>query len=109
MTVICSNYKFAIKEIFTNGACIGLYFGAMFRLFNTSGVSIYTPVYMKIYGKYYTTYTSIDAVSTFVAGIVTNIISAAIMERFIDNPMTKAYLCCFKAGIDIPCVAMIFL
>ena len=64
---------------------------------------------MKIYGDQYEVYTSIDAVSTFVAGLLTTMISAGIMEKFIHNPMTKAYLCCLKAFIDMPCVAMIFL
>ena len=80
--VVFSNYKFAFSEIFTNGAAIALYFGAMFRLWQTSVTGIYAAVYMKIYGSQYETYTTIDSMSVFVAGITTNIISAAIMERF---------------------------
>jgi len=45
----------------------------------------------------------------FIAGITTNIISAAIMERFLNNPMSKAYLCMSKAFVELPCVGVIFL
>ena len=54
----------------------------MFRLWQTSVVGIYAPVYMKIYGSQYETYTTIDSMSVFIAGISTNILSAIIMEKF---------------------------
>jgi len=51
MKVMLSNYKFAFKEIFTNGACIWLLVGASFRLWEVSVVAIFVPNYMKIYGS----------------------------------------------------------
>lgn len=70
---------------------------------------MYAPVYMKVYGSQYETYTTIDSMSVFIAGITANVISAAIMEKWQNNPMTKAYLCMFKAFVELPCVAMIYL
>jgi len=72
-------------------------------------MSFYVPKYMRVHGHHYTEYATIDSASTFVAGIATNILSAIIMKKFINNPMCKSYLCMQKAAIDIPCVAMIFL
>ena len=109
MKVMLSNYKFAFKEIFTNKACIILLLGASFRMWEVSVFTIYIPNYMKIYGDRYGIYTLVDSISVFCAGITTNIISAAIMEKFINNPMSKSYLCMSKAFLELLCVGVIFL
>ena len=102
-------YIQGFKLLFSNSAAVLVIVASFFRTFQTVTLSFYLPRYFAVFPGDYEKFANLNVIATFTGGILTNIITAVITDVWDSNPMTKPLICFFKAFIDIPCNAAMFL
>lgn len=97
------------KILFSSGATCWLLLGSCLRVNFTNLMLFYIPPYFKVYPAEEELFPIINATAMTVGKFVTNTISGLVMTNCDHNPMTKPYLCAFKALVAIPCCSLIYL
>ena len=87
----CCSFAFlkAYKELFSNPAITWILVASGIRVLPTVITQAYTPQYFKVYPEQNELFSLLYGLSTFVCGVLTNLMSAIALDFYSSNPMIK--------------------